>query len=82
MHLFSRPPVAMSRSGHKRTPASAETGVQIGMVAGAGYAALEKTRTRRWVWRLPFEMLGRALDAIWEKAKLRLKPVGRAKKPR
>ena len=37
MHMFSRPPVPMSRGGHKRTPASEETGVQIGMVAGAGF---------------------------------------------
>ena len=37
MHLFSRPPVPMSRRGHKRTPASGETGVRIGMVAGAGF---------------------------------------------
>ena len=37
MHLFSRPPVPVSRGGHKKTPASAETGVRIGMVAGAGF---------------------------------------------
>jgi hypothetical protein len=35
MHLHSRPPVPVSRGGHKRTPASAEMGVRIGMVAGA-----------------------------------------------
>ena len=82
MHLFSRPPVPMSRGGHKRTPASTETGVRIGMVAGAGFAALEKTRTRRWIWDLPFERLGRALDAMWEDAKLRFRPVGPARKGR
>ncbi len=37
MHLLSRPPVPMSRRGNRRTPASAETGVRIGMVAGAGF---------------------------------------------
>ena len=37
MHLFSRPPMPVSRGGQKRTPASAETGVRIGMVAGAGF---------------------------------------------
>jgi hypothetical protein len=45
------------------------------MVAGAGLAALEKMRTRRWIWELPFERLGRALDAMWEDAKLRLRRV-------
>ncbi len=33
MHLFSCPPVLAK----KKTPASAETGVRIGMVAGAGF---------------------------------------------
>jgi len=28
--------------------------VQNRVVAGAGSAALEKMRTRRWVWALPF----------------------------
>jgi len=37
MHLFSRPPVPVSRGGDKKTPASAETGVRIGLVAGAGF---------------------------------------------
>lgn len=40
MHLFSRPPVPVSRGGHKKTPASAETGVRIGLVAGACYVAI------------------------------------------
>jgi len=43
------------------------------MVAGARSAALEKMRTRRWVWQLPFEALGRALDAMWEEARLGLR---------
>jgi hypothetical protein len=46
-----------------------------GVVAGAGLVALEKMRTRRWIWELPFERLGRALDAMWEDAKLRLRRV-------
>ena len=75
MYLFGRPPALAPRVGQKRTPASAETGVRIGVVAGAGFAALEKMRTRRWVWRLPFQAVGRALDALWEEAKLRLRPV-------
>ena len=81
MHLFSRPPVAMSRGGHKRTPASGETGVQIGMVAGARYAALEKTRSRRWTWEVPFDTLGRALDTFWEEAMLRLSFLARPGDP-
>jgi len=56
--------------------------VMHSVVAGAGYEALEKTRTRRWVWRLPFEALGRALDAVWEEAKLRLVRVESARKRR
>jgi hypothetical protein len=31
---------------------------------------------------LPFEALGRALDAFWDKAKLRLTPLGNPKKRR
>ncbi len=62
MHLFSRPPVPMSRGGHKKTPASAETGVQIGMVAEAGFVVEKKTRTRRWIvgtgFRMPQKLLG------------------------
>jgi hypothetical protein len=45
------------------------------LVAGARYEALEKTRSRRWVWQLPFEALGRDLDALWERAKLQLTQV-------
>jgi len=52
------------------------------VVAGAGFVALEKTRTRRWMWRLPFEALGRVLDAFWEDAKLRLMPGVTPKKGR
>jgi hypothetical protein len=52
------------------------------MVAGARYEALEKTRTRRWIWQLPFEAIGRALDALWEKAKLRLMPGATPKRGR
>jgi len=44
------------------------------VVAGARLAALEKTRVRRWIWRLPFDALGRVLDAFWEEARLRLRP--------
>ncbi len=62
--------------------ASEETGFRIGLVAGAGSAALEKLRTRRWVWQLPFETLGRALDALWEEAKLRLRRVEPTRKRR
>jgi hypothetical protein len=72
MYLFSRPPALTARTRQKRTPASAETGAAIGLVAGAGLAALEKTCTRRWVWELPFERLARALDAMWGEARLRL----------
>jgi hypothetical protein len=50
------------------------------MVAGAGLAALEKMRTRRWIWDVPFERLGRALDAMWEDAKLRFRPVETSQK--
>ena len=71
MHLFSCPSIL----ARKATPASVETGVRIGLVAGAHYAALEKTRTKRWVWVLPFEALARALDAMWEEARLRLRRV-------
>jgi len=46
--------------------------IMNGVVAGAGFGALEKTRIRRWVWDVPFEALGRALDAMWEEAKVRL----------
>jgi len=49
--------------------------VMHSVVAGAGFAGLEKTRTRRWVWALPFEALGRALDALWEEAMVRLRRV-------
>ena len=57
MHLFSRPPVPMSRGGHKKTPASAETGVQIGMVAEAGfvpdpYSGRPPLVAARWVYTL------------------------------
>jgi len=52
------------------------------LVAGAGFEALEKTRTKRWVWELPFEAVGRALDALCEEAKLRLVPLANPKKRR
>ncbi len=45
---------------------------QVSLVAGAGFEALEKTRTRRWLWELPFEALTRVFDAFWEDANLRL----------
>jgi hypothetical protein len=60
-----------ARYAQKRT-ALGEDGSSLIMVAGAGLAVLEKTRTRRWVWRLPFDALGRVLDAFWEEAKLAL----------
>ena len=55
MHLFSRPPLPMSRWGHKKTPASAETGVRIGMVAGAGFVPDANSKrlplvAARWVY--------------------------------
>ena len=56
--------------------------IMNGVVAGAGSAALEKMPTRRWVWGLPFECLGKALDAMWEEAKLRFVPVEQARKGR
>jgi hypothetical protein len=55
---------------------------QMSVVAGAGFVALEKTRTRRWIWELPFDALGRVLDAFWEEAKLRLMPGATSKKGR
>lgn len=78
MHLFSRPPSLAT----KRTPASVETGVRIGLVAGAGFVAGKKTRVMRWICELPFEVLGRALDALWEEAKLRLIRVRSGRQPR
>jgi hypothetical protein len=78
MHLFNRPPFL----AQKGKPASEETGFRIGVVAGAGFVALEKTRTRRWIWGLPFDALGRVLDAFWEDAKLRLTRVDPPKKGR
>ena len=56
--------------------------VMHSLVAGARSAALEKLRTRRWVWQLPFEALGRALDALWEEAELRLKQAQPARRGR
>ena len=56
--------------------------VMHSVVAGAGFEALEKTRTRRWIWELTFECLGRALDAFWERARLRLMPGATPKKGR
>ena len=55
MHLFSRPPVSVSRGGHKKTPASVETGVRIGMVAGAvfvpdSYSEMLPLTTAHWVY--------------------------------
>jgi hypothetical protein len=52
------------------------------LVAGAGLAALEKMRTRRWIWDVPFERLDRALDAMWDDAKLRFRPVAPPRKGR
>jgi uncharacterized protein YicC (UPF0701 family) len=54
----------------------------IFVVAGAGSAALEKTRTMRWMCELPFDALGRVLDAFWEEARLRLRPVAPGRKRR
>ena len=65
----------------KRAPEFPRKPVSV-LVAGARYVALEKTRTRRWVCELPFEALGRALDALWEKAKLRLIRVRSGEEPR
>jgi len=56
--------------------------VMHSVVAGARSAALEKMRTRRWVWQLPFETLGRALDAMWEEARLGLRPAAPTRKRR
>ena len=70
-----------TRYAQKRT-ALGKDGSSLIMVAGARYEALEKTRTKRWIWQLPFEALGRVLDALWEEAKLRLAPLGNPKKPR
>jgi hypothetical protein len=43
MHLFGRPPLRAS----KQTPASGETGVRIGLVAGARFVAdAEQLSTR------------------------------------
>jgi len=70
-----------ARYTQKRT-APTEGGSSLIMVAGAGSAALEKMRTRRWIWDVPFEALGRALDAMWADAKLRFRPVGPARKGR
>lgn len=55
IHLFSRPPVLASQGGHKKTPASAETGVRIGLVAGAGFEADSYSKsatlvTARWMY--------------------------------
>jgi len=56
--------------------------VMHSLVAGARSAALEKLRTRRWVWQLPFEALGRALDALWEEARLGLRRIEPTRKCR
>ena len=51
MHLFSRPPAR----AEKATPASTETGVRIGLVAGACYTAVHNALASVLVrrWRLP-----------------------------
>ena len=70
-----------ARYAQKRT-APRGGGSSLIMVAGAGFEALEKTRTRRWLWRLPFACIGRAVDAFWQEAKLRLISVLTPKKRR
>lgn len=45
-------------------------------------AALDKMRARRWVWALPFDAFGRALDALWEETKLRFVPIAPGRKGR
>ena len=62
LHLHGNLPGLLTLAAEKSTK----------LVAGAGYAALEKTRTRRWIWQLPFGALARVLDAFCEEAKLRL----------
>jgi len=52
------------------------------VVAGAGFVAEKKTRVMRWICELPLEALGRALDALWEEAKLRLIRVRSGEEPR
>jgi hypothetical protein len=51
MYLFSRPPALLD----KRTPASVETGVAIGLVAGACYVAIHNALAEVLVrrWQLP-----------------------------
>ncbi len=51
MHLFGRPPLRAS----KQTPASGETGVRIGLVAGACYKAIQDAAGQHLVrhWSLP-----------------------------
>jgi hypothetical protein len=46
MHLLSRPPALTPRVGPKRTLASMETSVRIGMVAGACYVVYHDAPTR------------------------------------
>jgi hypothetical protein len=68
MHLFSRPPVPVSRGGHKKTPASAETGVRIGMVAGAVFVPDANSQrlplvAARWVY-VPVKQGAREMQRI------------------
>ena len=64
MHLFSRPPVPVSRDDHKKTPASEETGVRIGLVAGAGTQEEKKTRAQRWIVEIAFRAPYRTPETI------------------
>ena len=58
MHLFSRPPLPAS----KQTPASGETGVRIGLVAGARYEVQQRNHLREpEVVRVRFAMRGSTL---------------------
>jgi hypothetical protein len=67
-----------ARYAQKRT-APRGGGSSLIMVAGARYVARQKTRVMRWICELPFEALGRALDAFSGKDKLRLVPLANPK---
>jgi hypothetical protein len=55
MHLFGCPPM----SGSKQTPASGETGVRIGLVAGARYKAIHDVMGQCLVRKLLLPRNGR-----------------------
>ncbi len=65
-------PIRLSDARYiQKRSASQGSASSLSMVAGAGSSVLQKMRVRCWIWDLPFERLGRAVDAMWEDAELR-----------